>query len=81
MSETILRIELDELKTIRLQIGATTTEMALKEDEAIMFARQQVMIGKISQEAESAITGLVRFMLQAASLKGVKIEFVLPAKA
>jgi hypothetical protein len=78
MSETILRIGLGELKTIRLKIGATTTEMALNESEMMMFAREQSITGKISKEAEDILDGLVRYILLAVDLKSVKIEFVLP---
>jgi hypothetical protein len=66
MSETILRIGLDELKTIRLKIGANTTEMALKEESAmILFANEQKVTGKISPEAADILIALARYMLMA----------------
>jgi len=79
MSETILRIGLSELKTIRIKINGIVSEMALDITKVSTFTQEQQLNNKLSKEAARMLSDMVTDIVRTAALEDVKIEFVLPA--
>ena len=79
MSETILRIALSELKTIRIKINGIVHEMPLDTAAVHQFLAPLTAHQTISKDTASQITDVVYHMARGAMSQDVQIEFVLPA--
>lgn len=79
MSETILKIGLAELTTLRIKIGDVTSELPLTGQAIGEFTTQQVTLRKMNRADKDKLDALVCELAAAKGLlETIGIEFVLP---
>lgn len=79
MSETILKIKLNELAAIRFTIEDVSSEMPLDLPILCKFLGEQSACRRLSKGDEQSLVNLVTELVRTKALPHVGVAFVLPA--